>query len=1094
MCFRGIVLALAAALSALAESKLLRHPTYHNGRVAFSYLGDIWVAGENGTGAQRLTDHRARDIYPRFSPDGKWVAFSSNRFGNYDVFVVASEGGAPKQLTFHSGADTVVGWSPDGRRVIFSAARGVVFPGVGNLYGVPSEGGLEQLIPTDWGSWGSYSPDASKLAYTRHSTPWWRKHYRGSNANDLWLMDASAKTFRKLVDDEYKGNCSWPLYGRNGEIFFVADRLPNEKGIAFGGPEVMKSVNNIWKVSDRGGRPVQVTKHTSGNLFFPSISSDGRTIVYEENFGIWKLDTASGKTVELKFEIATDDKENDFELRTIQNEADSFHLSPSTRRAAISTHGEIFTVATERGEPRRVTESYWRDMNPAWSPDGKWIAFVSDRSGREEIWLTTERGGDPRKLTDADTDKISIEWAPDSKSLLYTASDKKLHRVEIESGKTQALATGEVGNIGNPRFSPDGKWISYTRTSRDLRPRVAIISTAGGEERTIGGDVLFSSTFARWTPDGRKLLVLGGVAQAGSIASTRQPTMQLYAVTLTREDRDPRDRGVDSEEEAQAAGPARGRGPAGAATSSSPPDVRIEWESLDRRIRQLTRLADNVITVTPSPDSRLYAFVAAGQSGGRFVATLYTIQEDGERLTRVAQSGPPEGAEDGPPPQAQFGGGGLGSLQFSRDGRTIYYQEGRGMYSASVGGGEGAAPVPMGRPAERRRVSFTARVEIDHDAERRQVFNESWRVMKNRFYDPKMHGVDWVRMRETYEPLLTWVADQEELHNVVMNMIGELNASHTGIGAGGGGGGAGRGTLQTRYPGFELEPDASGYFKVAHVYRKGPADHDFVKIAAGNYVLAIDGKDIKAGDNYWRHYALAPGRKLEFTVNSKPAAEGAWKAVVEPVGVQPHTTLQYEKWVEDRRRMVEKTTNGEIGYLHIRAMNAPSLEQFQRDLMDNRDKKALIIDQRFNGGGGIDQELLQILGQRLPYQSTRSRNNTIDVPRPLRAFFGPMVVMQNERSGSNAEMFPDGFRALGLGKVIGVPTYGGVIGTGSYTLLDGSAIRTPGSGVFNAKGVNMENYGVPPDIHVDVTPEDFLRGRDTQIDKAIEVLRAEMKK
>jgi tricorn protease len=279
---------------------------------------------------------------------------------------------------------------------------------------------------------------------------------------------------------------------------------------------------------------------------------------------------------------------------------------------------------------------------------------------------------------------------------------------------------------------------------------------------------------------------------------------------------------------------------------------------------------------------------------------------------------------------------------------------------------------------------------------------------------------------------------------------------------------------------------------VTHVYKNGPADKDYVKLTVGDYILAIDGDELKAGDNYWKAYTLAPGSKLEFTVNSKPEKEGAWKTKVAPVSSGAFATLQYDKWVADRRAMAERLSNGDIGYLHIRQMNEASLRKFERDLAELHTKKALVIDQRFNPGGGIDQELLQILGQR-QYQYTKVRDS-VQVTRPLRGFFGPMVVMENERSTSDAEVFPDGFKTLKLGKVVGVTTYGAVIGTGAYQLMDGSLIRTPGSGLWNVSGTNLENYGVPPDVYVDNTPEDFLKGRDAQLEKAVAVLKEEMKK
>jgi tricorn protease len=409
------------------------------------------------------------------------------------------------------------------------------------------------------------------------------------------------------------------------------------------------------------------------------------------------------------------------------------------------------------------------------------------------------------------------------------------------------------------------------------------------------------------------------------------------------------------------------------------------------------------------------------------------------------------------------------------------------------GGGGGAAAATATAPTSStpRRVAFTVRMQVDSVVERQEVFEEAWRVMRNRFYDPKMHGVNWDMAKIKYESLLPNIADSEELHNVVMEMIGEISASHTGI-SGGPNPGAEQDRVQTFYPGFDLEADTSGCYKVSFVYKNGPADHDYVKVAAGNYIIAVNGKPVKTSDNYWKFFNLIPGRKFEFMVNSKPQVDGAWEVSVDPIAGAGQTNLEYERWVDARKAMVDKLTNGEIGYLHIRAMDAPSLAKFERDLLDNLGKKALIIDERFNGGGGIDQELLEILNQRKQYESYVGRDS-VRVPRPVQAFFGPMVVLENERSASNAEMFPEGFKTLGLGKVVGVTTYGAVIGTGSYTLLDGSSIRTPSFGVYTANGTNFENYGVPPDYYVDNTPPDFLTGHDRQIEKAIEVLRAQMK-
>jgi tricorn protease len=1118
-----LLLAYAAPLPA-AEIRLPRHPDYSDGRIVFSYLGDLWLVNDDGTNPRRLTVHPARDAHPKFSPDGKWIAFSSNRYGNDDVFVMPATGGTAKRLTYHSAPDTVVAWSRDSKRVVFSSARGRVYGGIPSLYDVPVDGGPEQPLPTDWGTFASYSPDGRQLAFNRHPAPWFRKHYRGSYSADLWLCDLDSKTSRKLLDanlpDEEKPNNLWPMFGKDA-VFFVSDRATQAKA---GSPEVLKSVNNIWKLPLTGEPPMQVTHHTSGSLFWPSISADGRTLVYEENFGLRKLDVSNGngQPVEVKIDIVSDERENNLEAKTLASEADAYHLSPSGKRAVISVEGELFTVATDKGDPHRLTKTPGaRDTSPQWSPDGKWIAFVSDESGREEVWLCDERGGQMKKVSDSDSEKGLPVWSPDSKALLYPASDKKLYKYMVDGDKTDVLVGGDAIEFGNmavsrPQWSPDGKWVSYAKSDATLLPHVFVIPAAGGKERRITGQDSYSDTNAFWTADGKHIVYLSGMDVGNIGAPNRNDTAQIFSVSLVPEDRPASEKGVDSEADAATVPPARPARQAGDETPAraTPPkvDVKIDFDHLDRRARQITRSADTINGMALTPDGKSVAFVTNGVEGGRPVNSIWTATLDGERVTRVTQSSSPADDEGGPPAPGRGGfGGGYNGLQFAKDGRTLYYRQGRGIYAQTIGGGApttgdaaaartGArrAPTESAGSADAaggaKRVAFTLKVEIDQAARRKQVFGESWRVMKNRFYDPAMHGVNWDEMKTRYEPLLPHVADQADLYDVVNMMIGEINASHTGISGGAGGGrGRGRGADSegdsTRFPGVDLEPKG-GYWMVTHVYRHGPADKDYIKIKAGDYVLAIDGQPMTADDDIWKPLTAA-GPRVELLVNSRPAKDGAWTVKITPVSQTAFTNLQYEKWVDDRRAYVDKLSGGEIGYLHIRQMNEGSLRQFEKDLAAQGRKRALIIDQRFNPGGNIDQELLEILGQK-QYQYTRQRDS-VKVPRPLRGFFGPMVVMENERSTSDAEVFPDGFKTLKLGKVVGVTSYGAVIGTGSFTLMDGSALRTPGSGLWNVNGTNLENYGVPPDVVVDNTPDDFLKDHDAQIEKAVEVLKEEIK-
>ena len=1120
----AVVLAFGAVERAAPAGpiKLARQPDYHAGRIAFSYLGDIWTASDDGTGVQRITDNTAREEYPRFSPDGRWIAFSSNRYGNYDVFVVPAAGGAPKRLTYFTGPDEVVGWTRDSANVLFRSSHGDgAFPGVATLYEISINGGPERALPVDWGYWGSFSPDGQKLAFNRHPAVWSRQHYRGSYAADLWIADLPKKTYTKLLPDE-KYNRYWPMWAANDEIYFVGDPLPNEKDAVPGSLAVKKSVNNIYKVPVGGGAATQVTHHTDGSLFFPSISSDGKVIVYEENFGIWKLDVPSGKSSEIKINIATDDKENEIETVNVRNEVDAFDLSPSGHRAVISARGQLLTIATDRGDITRIApdDMASRNQNPKWSADGKYIAFVSDRSGRDEVWITDPDGQNLRKITDLDNEKGALVWTPDSKLLLYTAADKRLYSYSLADAKSTVVASDTVGRIQSVSVSPDSKWVAFAKQDRTLRSHVYIAPIGGGDERHVSDDsLLYSENNAVWTADGRYLVFTSsegtgaGIASTGGVAST----MELWALSLRDQDRDPSNRDIDNEAQALAADAAArqggaGRGGAGGAAIA---DVRIDWNGLARRARRVSVPGDTIGGLVAAPDGHSVALnLGGGAGGGRggaaaaATAGLYIVNVESGQLTRVPPAAPEPGGRGGRGGGGGGGGFGGGGTAFSHDGRAIYFRSGTGLFTAPVGaGGGGGAGSPASAPAAgrgagaptaaaqpatgatARQVTYSANIQVDHRALRQQVFNEGWRIMKNRYYDAEMNGVDWAAARTTYASLLDYLADEEELHTVMMMMIGQLNSSHTGVS--GGPSDTETSPAQTRYPGFDVTADASGYYKVGRLYKAGPADHDYLKIKEGDFIIAVDGHDLKTTDNYWQYFTLASGSKFHFLINDKPAKDGAWDVAIEPIAGNLQGDLQYARWVEDRREMVTKLSNGEIGYLHIRAMDAPSLRQFQLDLAANRTKKALIIDQRFNGGGGIDQELLGILAGR-EYQYTVNRDAGVRQSRPQN-FYGPMVVMQNERSASDAEMFPAGFKALGLGKVVGVPTMAAVIGTGSYSLLDGSAIRTPGSGVWlAANGQNMENYGVPPDVLVDNTPVDFAAGRDMQVEKAVEVLKAQL--
>ena len=1057
------------------EAKLVRYPSYSNGRIAFTYLADIWTADENGQNIQRLTVNKARDAYPRFSPDGKWIAFSSDRNGNLDVFLMPAAGGTAKQLTSHSADDTVLGWTPDGKGILFSSQRGEDFMGL--LYVVSVDGGMPWRAGPDMGNAASYSPDGNRIAYNPKGQVYWRKYYRGAYATDVWIEDVSAKKFTQVTD--FDGLDSWPMWSRDGDIYFVSDRD--------GG-----GLTNIWRVSDKGGKADKVTTFKTGDVRFPSISADGRTIVFEHDFGIWKLDTATRRATPIKLDIDAETQENDSEIRAFTSEADDYDLAPNSRRIVVSTHGELFTVPVDEGDIRQITDGPARDRGVDYSPDGKWIAYISDSSGREELYVVATDGGAPQKLTDIDALKAGFNWSPDSKEIAFTAADSKLRKVNVATKTVMDLDSSRYGNVSTPEWSPDGKWLAYSKSDSSRTSDIYILDSTGADKTP--HKVTFDSyndVNPRFGPDGRKLFFVRSDSTGGGGGGFGNASVQIYSVWLEKLDRDPDDPEERPDTEAAQAPTGEGgetTGPPRRPAGPRPPhETKMDWAGMKHRTRQITRMPFPVFNYTIAPDSRTIVFVTTEPAGAGSTPIIYSIQDDGRRLARVTAGGPPAGDGEGGGGGGGFGGG-ISDLNISRDGRTLFFSERNGIYSVALGGGAATATPTAGRTdGARRRISFNVRVKINRPAEWAEMFGDAWRTMKYRFYDPAMHGMDWDAAKAKYEPLVKDVGDRQELLNIINEMIGELNASHTGAappprGFGGGG-------VSTASLGFDLEPDkTAGHYRVSYVYENGPADKDWVKVNVGDYLIAIGGKPVKAGDEYWSLLNDRLNRKIEVTLNNKPSEEGAWKTRIEAINGQAYSTLRYERWVKERRQKVDEMSGGRIGYIHIRAMDQPSLRKFEKEIREFRNKEAMIIDQRWNGGGNIEQELLAILVQR-EYQVWVPRGVEA-AGRPFAGYFGPKVVLQNWRSASNAEMFPAGFRALGLGKVIGTPTMGAVIGTGSYSLIDGSTVRTPGVGVYLAdqKHTNMENYGVQPDIRVDNSPEDNLAGRDRQLDAAVEEL------
>jgi len=1040
---------LATTAASAEPIKFARYPHVSQGKLVFSYHGDIWIANENGSSPQRLTAHVARDVFPRLSPDGRWVAFSSDRYGNNDVFIVPSSGGEPKQLTFATTPETVLNWSPDGKGVLVATSQ-AISPWRSPLFIVPIDGSLPTPLPIDGGVQGMLNRDGSVLAFNRMGGSYWRKGYRGNRSDDIWVQDLKTQKITRLTDTnlrEYKDFTQdvYPMWASDGRIYFASERSGHF---------------NIWSIPAAGGAPAQVTRHDDDGVQFPSMSPDGSTIAYENEFEIWTLKVGQRTPTRVVIDMAFDRQRNLTRTVQVQNRPEGFSITPDGDYAAIDSRGEIFVVPTdpEYGEKQQVTNNSWRQRNQTFAPNGRWLAYTSDESKEEEIWVYDREARTRRKLTTHESLKTIAGFSPDSSTLAWVGNNR-LFVTTVESGATTELGFNQAGGYIVSGWSPDGQWLVYTKRDRDQNADVFLMELASKREVNVTQNP-WTDTQGVITPDGKSVV----------FTSNRDGDQtHIFVVPLARLTEDQNDpvvkerirratpAGRPSTGSGQGAGSGQAAGPAAAPTQPAAlttPDVT----RIDRRAVAITSGANPVQGFFLSTDGRTVYFRSRDDQG----PALFSVGIDGRDRQRLVA-----GAYAGLTPTA--------------DRRRVFFTENNELWGMEMTGAR-----------RRTRVAFTVNVRVDQRQEWAQILDESWRVMKYRFYDEKMHGKDWNALRAKYEPLLKYVGANEDVYDLANEMIGELNASHTGV--------SGPDSdpqpteYQTRYLGVELAPDA-GRYKVTHIYPDGPADKEWLNIKVGDYVLAIDGVQVKAGDNYWPLLNSPLNEYVQLTVSS--AATGANPRDLRIQSVASLNTLKYDAWVAKNREFVSKATNGEIAYVHIQSMNEPSLVKFRNEINQFWNAKGIIVDIRYNGGGNTDQEIIDIL-ERRPYEYW---NNRWGAPewgrRPRQAIAGPKVMMINWRSASDSEVTPQAFRDLGLGRIVGNPTSAAVIATGSYALINGGAVRTPGSLVVtydperaNNYGINLENFGVAPDVWVENTPEDELKGFDRELQVAVdEVLR-----
>ncbi|MFC1782638.1 S41 family peptidase [Planctomycetota bacterium] len=1024
--------------------KFMRQPHICNGKIAFCYHGDIWVADADGRDPYRLTNHIATDADPRFSPDGELIAFTSNRMGNNDIWVVPVEGGQPRQLTFHATGDSMVYWTGDGKRVIFRTSRKGAWGSP--LYSVDLEGSLPIPFDIDLGSTGMISHDGKYLAFNRDGYRGGRKHYKGNRSTDVWIQDLETKKITQLTDknlEDYESHVQdcYPMWGADGMIYFMSER---------------DDTFNIWKIAPAGGEPVQVTFHKKDGVQNPTISPDGKTIIYENEFELWKLNLPDGRGQKITISLSFDDKENMFEYQTVDSECSTFAANFDGSYAVVENLGEMFMVPSDPkvGEMKRLTESSWKEQPISFSPDGKYLLYMSDESLEEELWLLNVESRQKRQLTTHESRKSQIRWSADSKTIALVANNI-LYTIDVESGEMTKVLYHE-GGVNVSDWTKDKKWFVFTRTLEDDYNREIFlynvdtqeeINITGHDERDQNGklvpgyqNIVFTSN--RSGANHLFVLPFKKVTIDPDDPLLRESSQDLLAASgegISAQERYRRRRIERKIEERR--------------TSSRARQLDIDFEGIDRRAVQLTPDTDSVSSIVMLSDDGKTIYYTGSDADG---SGLFSIDILGENRKKIAS-------------------GSFRDLKLSPDGKTWFFREGNALNKMAFDG------------KDKTKIEFSFTIKVDKPGLWEQIFEESWRVMKYRFYDENMHGFDWAVIKTYYKPLLKYVGENQDLFDLTNEMIGELNASHVGLR--GPSGKTMPSTYSTKFLGFEMEPD-NDFYKVTHIYWNGPADKEWIDLEVGDYVVSIDGKNIRAGDNYWKILNNLINDYVTVEVNTRPSSRDARQIRIKPVSSLRE--IKYQEWIKKNRDYVKEVSDGQIAYVHIRSMNQSSLEIFEQEINKYHMSKGIVIDIRYNGGGNIDQQLIDIL-ERRPFGFWNSRWGTrIAGRRPRQLIDGPKVMLINHRSGSDSEVTPAAFRDLQLGRIVGQPTAAAVIATGSQQLMGGCSIRTPGSLATtydptkpNNFGINLENYGVPPDVFVENTPDDHLTGFDRELDTAV---------
>lgn len=1066
---------------------MLRSPSVSANNIAFAYAQNIWVAPRAGGAARRLTSFQGATESPKISPDGRWVAFSAEYGGNVDVYVVSIDGGDPKRLTWNTAPDIVQGWTPDGKSVLFASTRETNGPSAApKFYTVPAAGGIEEPLPLNRAYQGKISADGKKIAYRMNNS--WdeeRRNYRGGQNRPIWIADL------KTLDVEsppWKDSKDMDPAWVGDVVYFISDR----DGVA-----------NVWSYDDKSKKLAQVTEFTDFDV--KTLDAGAGALVFEQAGLIHELDPKSGKHHVVNISATGDFPWMMPQWKDVSARIQTMALSPTGKRAVVEARGEIFTIPADKGDVRNITNSSGTaERDPAWSPDGKFISYFSDKSGEYRLYIAAQDGlTPPREIALPNTKHYyTAAWSPDGKKIFYHDTDLKLWVLDV--------ATGTAKDVGNdpwmvpartmaPAWSPDSKWIAYVKHLNSLYKAVVVYNVETGQTKQVT-DGLSDASAPAWDAGGKYLWFFASTdfglkSQWLDMTSyDHEENSALYFAVLNKNDPSPLMPESDEETGIPAPGAGgrggRGGGAGGADSSSTgappaaprgPVTVTIDFDGLSNRIIAVPGVAAHQYSrLKPGVPGTVFFTEAVAASGPTGAATsiLHRYQL---RDRRAAQFVP-----------------GVADYDVSADGHKLLYR------TAGGGGGRGGAAAAAGNgganlfivDADRAipaagvgRINATLRENVDPKAEFKQIFDEAWRNQRDYLYVPNQHGSDWPKMKTMYGALLPYVMHRADLNYLVDMMGAEIAIGHSFV----------RGGDMPEVPtntGGQLGADFTidqGRYKITRILDaeswnpelRAPLAGPGIDAHVGDYVLAINGEELRAPDNIFRMLDGTANRQTVLTLNSRPVMEGARRVTVVPVANEQG--LRTRAWVEHNRRVVDSLSHGALAYVYIPSTGQPGYASFNRYYFAQQDRKGAIIDERYNSGGSAADYIIDVLQRDFDGYFNNVAGDRMPFTSPAAGIWGPKVMIINEMAGSGGDLMPWMFHYRKVGTLVGKRTWGGLVHTADTpTFIDGGSAIAPRGGFFRRDNQwDVENVGTPPDIDVENWPKDVAAGHDMQLEKAV---------